>query len=102
MAKYLRKLFLLLSLPRTILILKKNPVFFLEFLNLFNQPIPYKFHEPFTNREVFDTAVNKFLTKFLYFIFLNTQNYTNNKTKKRGRVKRKIFRKIVLRNAVID
>jgi hypothetical protein len=100
--KYLRKIFLLLKLPRIVLIVKKNPIFFLEFLTLFNQPIPYKFNEPLTNREILDNNPNKFLTKFLYFIFLNTQNYTNNKTKKTGRVKRKIFRKIILRNSVID
>jgi hypothetical protein len=100
--KYLRKIFLLINFPRTILIVKKNPIFFLDFLNLFNQQIPHKFHEPLTNREIIDNKPNKNITKFLYFIFLNAENFTKNKTKKQGRVKRKIFRKIVSRNSIID
>lgn len=98
--KYLRKFFLLLNLPQTILVLKKNPIFLLEFLNLFNQAIPHKFNEPLTNREILDTGKN--VTNFLYFVFLNSKTYVNNKTKKKGRVKRKISRKIIMRNAVTD
>lgn len=101
-AKYLRKFFLLLKLPRVILIIKKNPVFFLEFLNLFMQPIVYKFNEPLTNREIRDKGPLKFLTKFLYFVFVNNENYVNNKEKKKGRIKRKISRKIILQNHIID
>jgi hypothetical protein len=102
MAKYLRKIFLLLNFPQLIVLVKKNPIFFLEFLNLFNQQIPYKFNEPLTNREIHDNNLKKFITKFLYFIFINSENYGANKTKKKGRVKRKISRKIVIRNSIID
>jgi hypothetical protein len=100
--KYLRKLFLLANLPRVVLLIKKNPIFFVDFLNLFNQQIPYKFNEPLTNREILDDESTLYVTKFLYFIFLNTEDFTRNKTKKRGRVKRKISRKIVSRNTVVD
>lgn len=99
--KYLRKMFLLVKFPQIILLLKKNPIFFLEFLNLLHQPILYKFNEPLTNREIIDDDT-KIITNFLYFVFLNTEDFTNNKTRKRGRVKRKIYRKIVLRNSVVD
>lgn len=102
MAKYLRKIYLLLNFPRTIVLVKKNPIFFLEFLNLFNQQIPHKFNEPLTNKEIKDENPNKLVTKFLYFIFISSQSYVNNKTKKQGRVKRKISRKIVIRNSLID
>lgn len=100
--KYLRKIFLLVNLPRVVLLIKKNPTFFLDFLNLFNQQIPYKFNEPMTNREILDNEPAQHITKFLYFIFLNTEDFTKNKTKKRGRVKRKISRKIVSRNTIVD
>jgi hypothetical protein len=100
--KFLRKLFLLMKFPRLILIVKKNPIFLLEFLNLFNQPIPYKFNEPLTNREIIDAEDNPSLTKIMYVVFLKTQSYIKFKTKKQGRVKRKISRKIVLKNAIVD
>lgn len=99
--KYVRKMFLLIKFPQMILLLKKNPIFFLEFLNLLHQPILYKFNEPLTNREVVDDG-SHIITNFLYFIFLNTENFTTNKTRKRGRVKRKIYRKIVSRNSIVD
>jgi hypothetical protein len=100
MYKYLRKIFLLTSLPRLFLILKKNPVFLIEFLNLFNQPILHKFNEPLTKKEIFDT--NDALTKFIYFVFFKNTSYSKFKQKKKGRVKRKISRKLVLKNALID
>lgn len=101
MIKFLRKIFLLLKFPNILIIFKKNPIFLLEFLLLFNQPILHKFNEPLTNREIIDEE-NKLLTKIKYFIFLNSENYTKNKTKKKGRVKRKISRKIIFKNKIID
>jgi hypothetical protein len=100
--KYLRKIFLLLHLPNTILFIKKTPLFLLEILNLFNQEIPHKFNEPVTNREIFDNKPNRLLTVFKYFIFLSNHSYIKFKEKKKGRVKRKITRKIVMRNTIID
>jgi hypothetical protein len=91
-----------LNLPQIVFIVKKNPIFLIEFLTLFAQQIPYKFSEPLTNRQIEDDLKNEFLTKFFFFIFLNSQNYTNNKNRKKGRVKRKISRKLVLKNSIID
>lgn len=100
--KYLRKIFLLVRLPNLFLFVKKTPVFLTEFLNLFNQEIPHKFNEPLTNREITDTIKNKPLTSVKYFIFLSNQSYVKFKKKKKGRVKRKILRKITTQNSVID
>lgn len=101
MYKYLRKVFLLIKIPNTIVTLKKNPIFLLEFLNIFHQEIPHKFREPLTLREISDSN-DKLLTNITYFIFLNNKSYVKFKQKKKGRVKRKIFRKIVLRNNITD
>jgi hypothetical protein len=100
--KYLRKIFLLVNIPNIFLLIKKTPTFLVDFLNLFSQQIPYKFNEPVTNREINDDDYTKNVTKMLYFVFLNTENFTKNKIKKRGRVKRKISRKLVLRNSIVD
>jgi hypothetical protein len=100
--RYLRKIFLLIKISKTILTLKKTPVLLYEFLKIFSQPIPYKFNEPLTNREIKDAQYSFIPTKFKYFIFVNSENYTFSKTKKKGRVKRKIYRKIVLHNSIID
>lgn len=102
MIRYLRKIFILVNIPRTILMIKKTPIFLMEFLNFFCQPIPYKFNEPLTKKEIRDSETPSNVTNFLFFIFLNSKNYTFCKLKKKGRIKRKISRKIALKNFLID
>lgn len=101
-AKFLRKLFLVTHLRTAILIIKKTPLYLLEMLNLFNTPIIYKFTNPIENTTIEERLDDFLLIRFLYFIFLENKNFTFNKQKKRGRVKRKISRKLVLVNKVID
>jgi len=98
--KYLRKLFLLIRIPRLVLIVKNKPVNLVEFLKLLNLEIPHKFYEPLTNREIIDDGLR--LTKFLYFIFYKNTSYVKNKVRKKGRIKRKIFRKLVRQNNLTD
>jgi hypothetical protein len=101
-AKFLRKLFLITQLKHAILIIKKNPLFLLEMLNLFNTPVAYKFIDPTDEREIEEKPTDFLLIKFLYFVFLENKTYTFNKQKKKGRIKRKIFRKLILTNKIID
>jgi hypothetical protein len=69
---------------------------------MFNQPVVYKFTNPVDGKEFEETTPNKPVTKFLYFIFYKGQSFVKNKTKKKGRVKRKVYRKLIFQNRVID
>jgi hypothetical protein len=102
MAKFLRKVFLIANLPNTTLIVKKNPVFLLEFLNFFSQPIVYKFVNPVDGQEFEEKVSLKPITNFSFFIFYKNQSFVKNKTKAAGRIKRKIRRKVIFQNRVID
>lgn len=102
MAKYIRKIFLISRIKNTILIVKKNPVFLMEIINLFNSPIAHKFIDPVENRTIEETNNNFIWIKFLYFIFLENKNFSNNKLPQKGRIKRKILRKVVFENKIID
>lgn len=102
MAKYLRKLFLITRIRNAILIIKKTPLFFLEIMNLFNTPVVYKFVDPVEDRVIEEKLTDYLWIKFPYFIFSENKNFSNNKKKKRGRIKRKIFRKVVFNNKIID
>jgi hypothetical protein len=102
MAKYVRKIFILSRIINTFLIVKNNPVFLLEIINFFNLPISHKFTDPSTGEVIEEKTTTPKLIKFLYFIFLENKNFSNNKEKKRGRVKRKITRKLVLSNKIVD
>lgn len=102
MAKFLRKLYIITKVKYNVLIIKKNPVYFLEFLSFLNSPIVHKFSNPF-NDKIIEEKTNYFSSfKILYFIFFKNQNFSFNKQKKKGRIKRKIFRKLVIENKLVD
>lgn len=101
-AKYLRKLYLLNRIKYNIFIIKKNPVFFLEILNFLHSPIIHKFNAPYIDGLVEEKKSNNTLIKVLYFVFIKNKDFSKNKYKKKGRIKRKITRKLVLENSVTD
>lgn len=102
MAKYMRKLFLISHIKNTSLIIKKTPVFLIEIINLLNSPIAHKFIDPVDNKIIEEDENDSLLIKFSYFIFLQSIDFSLNKGKKRGRIKRKILRKIVFENKITD
>ena len=102
MAKYLRKLFLISKIKNIILILKKIPVFLNEIINFFNMPIAHKFLNPIEGRNIEENENNFTQIKFLYFIFLENKNFSKNKIAQRGRIKRKILRKVIFENKIVD
>lgn len=102
MAKYVRKLFLISKIRNTILIVKNNPLFLLEIINFFNTPIVHKFLDPVECRTIEESEGGFIWIKFLYFIFLSNLDFSKNKKRKRGRIKRKILRKLVFENKLVD
>lgn len=100
--KYLRKLMLLARIRNLMLIVKKTPALLLEFINLFNQSISHKFNNPFSNKAIEEKSTDFTVFKFTHFIFLRTASFVKNKTRKRGRVKRKVLQKVIFENHVID
>lgn len=102
MAKYVRKIFLISRIKNTILILKKNPIFLNELINFFNAPIAHKFLDPVENRIIEENDTNLVWIKFLYFIFVENKDFSKNKLPQRGRIKRKILRKVYFENKIVD
>lgn len=102
MSKFIRKLFIISKIKNIILIIKKNPVFLIEILSLLNLPIAHKFTNPIDKKIIEEKNENKILIKILYFIFLKNIDFSLNKGPQRGRIKRKILRKIIINNKIID
>lgn len=102
MSKYLRKILLISKIKNLILIIKKIPVFINEILNFFNTPIAHKFLNPIDGKEIEETEVNYTHLKFLYFLFLENKNFSKNKIAQKGRIKRKILRKVIFENKIVD
>jgi len=102
MVKYLRKLFIISKISTLILIIKKTPLFVNELINFLNTPIAHKYINPI-DQKIIDESTNKYLSiRFFYFIFTENKNFSKNKTPAKGRIKRKILRKITFENKIID
>lgn len=102
LARYLRKLFLIVRFPYNIFLFKKIPTFFIEVLNVLNATIIHKFNNPVTNKPVQEVKRSFNLLNIAYFIFFKSIDFTKNKIKKKGRIKRKVSRKLILENSIID
>lgn len=102
MVKYLRKLFIISKINTLILIIKKTPLFINELINFLNTPIAHKYINPI-DQKIIDESINKYLSiRFFYFIFTENKNFSKNKMPAKGRIKRKILRKITFENKIID
>lgn len=102
-AKYLRKLYLFIKIKYSIFHIKKAPAALLEFLSSLNSPIIHKFYDPFTNKLIEEkSSFKKPLVNASYFIFSKNIDFSDNKVQKKGRVKRKVTRKLILENSIPD
>lgn len=101
-ARYVRKLYLLIKFKYTIFFIKNIPTYLYEIINIMNTPIIHKFSSPFSDKTVEESFLNKNIFNINYFIFSRNIDFSNNKTKKKGRIKRKITRKLVLESSITD
>ena len=100
--KYLRKMFLILKLKNFNLFIKSSGFFLNEFLTLLLQPSGKTFKNPLTQKNFNDVSQLSNQFTFSYIFFLNTKSFSFLKLKKKGRVKRKIQRKLIKLNTIID
>ena len=100
-ASFLRKILLFSSLTKLVLMIKRTPMFLQEILSIINNPVSNLYEHPFNKQEV-----NEFkITNPFYFsnvVFTTTKPYGPVKTKNKGRLKRKITKKLNLIGRVID
>ena len=101
LASFLRKILIFSKFKNLILIVSRIPVFLKEILNSINEPVINIYKNPFTDSLYYEkNIINQF--KFSYIMFLNNKNFGNHKLKKKGRLKRKITKRIILSNRLVD
>ena len=93
MIKYFKKLLIITNIYKLFLIIKKIPTHLNELINLFNQTIILNINN---EKKKIKSPI------FSYIFFLENKNYNKNKLKKKGRVKRKIIKKLTYKNKIID
>jgi len=97
----IRKMLLYSSLKDLILMIKRTPMYLQEILSLINNPVSSLYTNPFTRKEVNEFDIRNNFT-FTNVIFTTTKPYGPLKTKNKGRLKRKISKKLVLIGRVTD
>lgn len=105
MVKCLRKILILTLIKDLILIIRSLPTYLLDLIRFLNAPILRPFNNPTSGKDdsfIQETDVKKKILNYIYVIFLESQSYVKFKVKKKGRVKRKIRRKLIMLNKLVD
>lgn len=101
LASFFRKILMFGSFKNLILTVSKTPVFLKEIMATLNDPVIAVYKNPFNDIEINEkNYINKF--KFSYIMFINNKPFGPLKLKKKGRLKRKITKKIILMNRITD
>jgi hypothetical protein len=107
--KFFRKMFVIARLWKISLVIKRLPSLFLELLKFFHQPVYLKFQKQRSYLKYEDYIYKKKITKsefrapfLLFYYFYETKPYSLTKFKKQGRIKRKITRKLINSQHIID
>lgn len=102
--KYVRKLLVVSEIRDLVIFTKRTPVFFTELCNALLTPIIRPFYNPFTTFMYDDTRLNSNKPKLIVkqINFYQPKAFGSMKAPRRGRLKRKIMRRIVRANRVCD
>lgn len=102
MAKFLRKLIYITKIKYLFFFIRNNPLHLSDFLFFLNTPIIHKYINPENGQIIEEKNANSPVFKITNFVFFKNIDFTLNKIRKKGRIKRKITRKIVISNNLTD
>ena len=102
LASFLRKILLFSSLKFLYLIVTNIPTFLKEIMATINNSVINHYKNPFNESNFINekSILNPF--KFSFFMFINNKPYGKIKNKKKGRLKRKITKRLIQINKVLD
>ena len=83
------------------LVVKKTPLYFKEIMNALTSPVASAYKHPFLGYEIDEKLITNPFT-FPFVVFQNNKPYGPVKLRKKGRLKRKISRRIISMNRVLD
>jgi len=103
LTEFFKKILLFISVKKISLIIKGVPSFLKEILFCFFTKLNKFYKHPFKNNIIFEkNLLNYFFFTNIIFLNNNYKMYNNLKKKKIGRLKRKIFKKILIINNIFD
>ena len=101
-ASFLRKMLIFSEIKQLLLVVKRTPLYLQEILSTINTPVVNFYKNPFSPSSNVDESTLNRNFYFFMFIFINTKPFNIMKVKKKGRIKRKITKRIVKINRLVD
>ena len=98
---FFRKVLIYSSFRNLSLFIKNEPLYLNELLSTLFKPVIGFYKHPFNNYLV-DEKLIKTSYRFNNILFINNKKFTVQKTRKRGRLKRRIIKRLVSINKVLD
>lgn len=102
LVRFLRKILILSGIDHLTILVKSLPLHLPQLFNFLNKPLPHIIKDPLTGKLIDETGETFMRFKYYSLYFLNPKPYGYQKMKKKGRIKRKIRRKIIRSASVID
>lgn len=102
LASFLRKILLFASIKFLYLLITNIPTYVKEIMSTINNSVINHYKNPFNEENFINekNTINPF--KFSFFMFINNKPYGKVKVKKKGRLKRKITKRLTQMNRVLD
>ena len=101
-SKYLRKFLLILQLKYVSLHFSSTPIMLQEIILNLTTPLIKPLKNPLTLKVIDEDQSSQFRFLFLFFFFQKSKNFGIFKLRRKGRVKRRIIRKLIKINNVLD
>ena len=99
--KYIRKLFIVSGIISFELFINRTPILLEELINALCNPTGTFFTNPLNNYN-YDDTVEKTTFNFMGIYYITPRPYGVKKGPKKGRLKRKIMRRLIRMNKVLD
>ena len=101
-AAYLRRMLTSLNVNYLHLEITKIPKYLKDIVRIITVNTNVLYKNPFSPRDIVNEKTNPIELRFKYVFFFNNKPYSVVKIKKRGRLKRKISKKVTLLNNILD
>jgi hypothetical protein len=102
LSKYLRKLLIVSNIKNIYLYIKRTPTHIYEICNLLTSPLPKPFFNPLKGVSVIESNEKHYNLNIRYIYFSKIKSYTSMKVCRKGRLKRKIQKRILKSNRITD